>query len=211
VWLTPSANRPLSGKTQRIAAIIHWTVRCAPDCAHRTVRWASRANDHQATPDCPVWHERLGCNGRLRQKRKEIAHCSLSGGAPDCPVRPRIEGNYGFPNRAPTAPNCLGAIKGTPRRMEQYTKHLVNILRRWDFAFTHLVHCDRDSSTFLSCNSVVLLPCARSCLVCVLVLQLSLLCVLLFLSYSCTHSRSFCVRHERLQSMEIPHKRIYLR
>jgi hypothetical protein len=63
--------------------------------------------------------------------------------------------------------------------MEQYTKHPLDILRRRGFTFTHLVHCDIDSSTFLSCNSIVLLSCARSCLVCVLVLQLSLLCVLL--------------------------------
>jgi hypothetical protein len=110
----------------------------------------------------------------------EIAHCSLSSGAPDCLVRPWIEGNNGLPNRAPTAPSCLGAIKGTPRRMEQYTKHPLNILRCRDFEFTHLVHCDRESSTSLSCNSVVLLSCAHSCLVCVLLLQLSLLCVLLF-------------------------------
>jgi hypothetical protein len=75
--------------------------------------------------------------------------------------------------------------------MEQYTKHLLNILRRRDFAFTHLVHCDKDSTTYLSCNSVVLLSCARSCLVCVLLLQLSLLCVLLFPPYSCAHLRSF--------------------
>jgi hypothetical protein len=103
----------------------------------------------------------------------------------------RTEGNYGLPNGVSTAPSCLGAIKGTPRRMEQYTKHPLNILRRQDFVFMHLVHRDRDSSTFLSCNSVVLVSCARSCLVCVLVLQLSLLCVLLFPPYSCAHSRSF--------------------
>jgi hypothetical protein len=30
------------------------------------------ANGHQATPYYPVCHERRGCNGRLRQKRKEI-------------------------------------------------------------------------------------------------------------------------------------------
>jgi hypothetical protein len=45
--------------------------------------------------------------------------------------------------------------------MEQQAKHLLNILRRRDLASTHLVHYDRDSSTFLSCNSVVLLSCAR--------------------------------------------------
>jgi hypothetical protein len=158
-----------------------------------------------------VCHGGQGYNGWLHQKRKEIAHCSLSGGAPDCPVRPRTESNYGLPNGAPTAPSYLGAIKGTPRRMEQYTKHLLKILRRRDFAFAHLIHCDRFSSTFLSCNSDVLLSCAHSRLLCVLVLRLSLLCVLLFPPYSCAHSRLFCVRRWRLQNVEIPHKGIYLR
>jgi hypothetical protein len=83
------------------------------------------------------------------------------------------------------SPSCLGAIKGTPRRMEQYTKHLLNILRRRDLAFAHLIHYGRDLSTFLSCNSVVLLSCAHSHLVCMLAQRLSLLCVLLFLPYSC--------------------------
>ena len=106
-------------------------------------------------------------------------------------VRPRIEGNYCLPNGAPTAPSCHGAIKGTHRRMEQYTKHLLNILRHRDLAFTHLIHCVRDSSTFLSCNSTVVLSCARSRRVCVLVLRLSLLCVFLLPPYSCAHSRSF--------------------
>jgi hypothetical protein len=109
----------------------------------------------------------------------------MFGGAPDCLVRPRTEGKNCLPNGAPTAPSCLGAIKGTPRRMEQNTKHLLNILRRRDLAFAHLIHCVRDLSTFLSCNSVVLLSCARSSLVCVLLLRLSLLCVLLFPPYSC--------------------------
>jgi hypothetical protein len=45
-------------------------------------------------------------------------------------------------------PSFLGAIEGTPRRMEQYTKHLLNILRRRDLVFAHLIHYDRDSSTF---------------------------------------------------------------
>jgi hypothetical protein len=130
-------------------------------------------NGRKVTPD-------RGCNSRFRHKRKEIIHCSLSGGASDYPVRPRTEGNYGLPNGALTVPSCLGAIKRTPRRMEQYTKHPLNILRRRDFAFTHLVHRDKDLSTSLSCNSVVLLSCARSCLMCVSLLQLSLLCVLLF-------------------------------
>jgi hypothetical protein len=98
---------------------------------------------------------------------------------------PRTEGNYCLPNGAPTAPSRLGAIKGTPRRMEQDTKHILNILRHRDLAFAHLIHCVRDLSTFLSCNSIVTHSCARSRLVCVLVQRLSLLCVLLFPPYSC--------------------------
>jgi hypothetical protein len=98
-------------------------------------RCVARANGHQDAPDYPVYQGGHGCNGRLCQKRKEIAHCSLSGGAPDYPVRPWAEGQLLPPNGAPTAPNCLRAIKGTPRRMKQYTKHLLNILRCRDFAF----------------------------------------------------------------------------
>jgi hypothetical protein len=48
---------------------------------------------------------------------------------PDSPVHPRIEGNLGLPNGAPTAPRCLGAIKRTPRHMEHYTKHPLNVLQ----------------------------------------------------------------------------------
>jgi hypothetical protein len=169
---------------------------------HRTIRYAIRLSGVPRGP----WLQWSA----LPEKEGDRA-CSLFGGAPDCPVRPRTKGNYCLPNGAPTAPSCLGAIKGTPRRMEQYTKPPLNILKCRDLAFAHLIHCVRDLSTFLSCNSVVLLLCARSRLVCVLVLRLSLLCVLLFPPYSCAHSRSFCVRHERLQSVDIPHKGIYLR
>jgi hypothetical protein len=42
--------------------------------------------------------------------------------APDCPVRQSAEGNNCLLNGIPMAPSCLGAIKGTPRHMEHYTK-----------------------------------------------------------------------------------------
>jgi hypothetical protein len=61
--------------------------------------------------------------------------------APDSPVRQRTEDNNGLPNGAPTAPSSLGAIKGTPRHMERYTKPPLNILRRLDSAITYSVHC----------------------------------------------------------------------
>jgi hypothetical protein len=64
--------------------------------------------------------------------------------APDkdcsCPMRHPIEGKNFLPNGTPTAPSCLGAIKGTPRRMEHYTKHPLNILRRLDSATTQSDH-----------------------------------------------------------------------
>jgi hypothetical protein len=71
----------------------------------------------------------------------------MSGGASDCPVRQWTEGKNCLPNRALTAPSCLGAIKRTPRRMEQYTKPPLNILRRLDSESTHPDHCVSDLST----------------------------------------------------------------
>jgi hypothetical protein len=65
----------------------------------------------------------------------------MSGGALDCPVRPQIEGKNCLPNGAPTAPSCLGAIKGTPRRMDQYTNPPLNILRCLNSASAHSIRC----------------------------------------------------------------------
>ena len=39
-----------------------------------------------------------------------------------CPVHPTTEGKKGLPDLLSTAPSYLGAIKGTPRRMEEDTK-----------------------------------------------------------------------------------------
>ena len=137
------AKWPLSGIHRRRTTIIHRTVRCAPDCPvsqrsagptvgraigarhvaeptvgrkHRTVRCA---------PDCPV---RQICNGRQRSaslfmetnRAPDSVRC-----APDCPVRPTTEGKDSLPDVLSTAPSCLGAIKGTPRRMEDKTKHFL--------------------------------------------------------------------------------------
>jgi hypothetical protein len=72
-------------------------------------------------------------NGRLRHLRKEIEHRTLSDVhrtvrcAPDCPVRQAKEGKNCLPRLLSMAPSCLGAIKGTPRRMEENTKHSYNI------------------------------------------------------------------------------------
>jgi hypothetical protein len=62
----------------------------------------------------------------------------VSGGAPDCPVRQATEGKISLPGMLATAPSCLGAIKGTPRRMEEDTKHSLSILDRSHFILAHL-------------------------------------------------------------------------
>jgi hypothetical protein len=78
---------------------------------HRTVRCA---------PDCPVRQRLQGCQ-RSASPQKERNR------APDCPVRHATEGKICLPGMLSTAPSCLGAIKGTPRCMEEYTKHSLSI------------------------------------------------------------------------------------
>jgi hypothetical protein len=65
-------------------------------------------------------------------------HRIVSGGAPDCPVRQATEGKISLPGMLSTAPSCLGAIKGTPRRMEENIKHTQSIPKHQDFDSTHL-------------------------------------------------------------------------
>ena len=62
--------------------------------------------------------------------------------APDCPVRQATEGKNCLPGMHSTTPSCLGAIKGTPRRMEEYTKHSLSIPKHQDFDSAHLILCD---------------------------------------------------------------------
>jgi hypothetical protein len=69
-------------------------------------------------------------------------HRTVSGGAPDCPVRQATEVKNCLPGMHSTAPSCLGAIKGTPRRMEEYTKHSLSIPKHQDFDSAHLILCD---------------------------------------------------------------------
>jgi hypothetical protein len=80
---------------------------------------------------------------RSASPKKEINWALfMFGGAPDCPVRQPTEGKNCVPNGDPTAPSYLGAIKGTPMRMEQYTKPPLNIIIRLDSANMHSDTCD---------------------------------------------------------------------
>jgi hypothetical protein len=69
-------------------------------------------------------------------------HRTVSGGAPDCPVRQATEGKNCLPGMLSTAPSCLGAIKGTPRRMEEHTKNSQSIPKHQDLDSAHLILCE---------------------------------------------------------------------
>jgi hypothetical protein len=169
---------------------MHQTVRCAPD----SVQCANQPTG--ATVGCTQYGRRSR-TGQLQ---------GLSGGAPDCPVHHSTEGKKCLPKWSSTAPSCLGAIKGTPRRMEHDTKYSLSILRHPDFAPTHLIHCVCDLSSIWVVNS----------LFCRLSLSLHLCAWLCCAFESCVCCYPslllcfFCDHHckgERLQIVEIPRKR----
>jgi hypothetical protein len=55
-------------------------------------------------------------------KQERNLHRTVSGGALDCPVHQSTESKNCLPGMLSTAPSCLGAIKGTLRRMEEDTQ-----------------------------------------------------------------------------------------
>jgi hypothetical protein len=98
----------------------------------------------------------------------------LSGGAPDYPVRHSTEGRNCLPRLPPTARSCLGAIKGTPRHMEESHKHSLRILRLPHSASAHLIDCVSDLSSvrvvnplcYVSSSSLGLCACVCCRFVC---------------------------------------------
>jgi hypothetical protein len=115
---------------------MHRTVRCAPDC----VRCANNYNS--ATVGCAILGRRSAPDNEQW----------MSGGAPDCPVRHPTEGKNCLPRMPPTAPSCLGAIKGTPRRMEEISKHTLSILNLPHSVSAHLIDFLSDLSSVLVVN-----------------------------------------------------------
>jgi hypothetical protein len=107
----------------------HRTVRCAPDSV-----WCANG-PRAATVICA----------------QSITHRTIYR---TCPVRHSTEGKDSLPCRSSTTPSCLGAIKGTPRRMEELPKHSLSILRHLDSASAHLLCCVRDLSSIRVVNSL---------------------------------------------------------
>jgi hypothetical protein len=109
--------------------VVHQTVRCANGSKSSMVGYANLGK--QSASDSEQW---------------------MSGGAPDFPVRHPTEGKNCLPELLPTAPSCLGAIKGTSRRMEEYTKHTLNILRLSLSISAHSIDFLSDLSSVLVVN-----------------------------------------------------------
>ena len=137
----------LSGICRRRTAIIHRTVRCAPDCpvsqrsAGPTVDRAICAG-HVAEPTARRGHRTCPVRQRLSGCQRSTAPFLEGNRAPDCPVRQSTEGKISLPRLLSTAPSCLGAIKGTPRRMEDNTKYSYNIPKHQDIDSAPLILCD---------------------------------------------------------------------
>jgi hypothetical protein len=146
----------------------------------------------------------VGCARYGRRSRNEHEQW-LFGGAPDSPVHHSTEGRNCLPSWSPTAPSCLGAIKETPRRMEEYTKHSLSILRLPDSAPTHLIRCVSDLSSIRVVNSLCC-PLSSSLHWCVWLCCVFESCVCCFspllLCFFCDHH----CKGERLQIVEIPRK-----
>jgi hypothetical protein len=130
--------QPMSAKNHRTVHARRRTVRCT-SCATASGHAGAGQRSHGA-PDSPVPLEaETSQSGDSLPRPVHVLFTIRC--TPDSPERPQTEGNNGLPNGAPTTPSCLGAIKGTPRRMEQYTKPPLNILRHLDSASTHSIHC----------------------------------------------------------------------
>jgi hypothetical protein len=107
---------------------------------HRTVSGAPTAPNHQRS---------------AAPEQERNLHRTVSGGAPDCPVHQSTEGQICLPGLLSTAPSCLGAIKGTPRRMEEHTKHTLSILDHSHSIFAHSIGILSDLSSVLVVNLVL--------------------------------------------------------
>jgi hypothetical protein len=143
-WYTGLSGEPTVGR-----------VICERRVAHSNGRLGT-SDCPVCTGHCPVRQSTPRTNSQMHQKRKEIAHriatvtvrwCTRLSSAPDCPVHHTTEGKFGLPSWPPMAPSCLGAIKGTPRRIEEHTKPSRNILRLPDFDSTLLILCVSDLSS----------------------------------------------------------------
>jgi hypothetical protein len=148
------------------------------DC--QTVSWCTGLSGvHRTVSGAPISPEEQRSDMPNLEGDRAPDHLQdLSCGAPDYPVRHSTEGRNCLPSWPPTAPSCLGAIKGTPRRMEEQSKHSLSILRLPHSASAHLINCISDLSSVRVVNSLCyVLSSSLGLCTCVCVLRICVLCV----------------------------------
>jgi hypothetical protein len=165
-------GKDLAEQPRLCAVREHRTVRwCTGQCLVRQAGVCQLATLGTSTvvygyksPDCPVNQQSAGPTvGRVIRARR-VAESTVRRGhrtvrcAPDS-VRcangsesPTVgfakEGKKSAPDKnclpgmLSTTPSCLGAIKRTPRRMEENTKHSLSIPKHQDSNSAHLILCD---------------------------------------------------------------------
>jgi hypothetical protein len=144
-------KRPLSGLRRRCTAINHRTVRWSTGLSGEPTVGRANGRPHNPRATRGRANGQKGCTGlsgvhrtvsgaptalnlqrSASPKKERNPHRTVSG-APDCPVRQATKGKNCLPRMLSTAPSCLGAIKGTPRRLEEHTQ---------DFNSVHSILCD---------------------------------------------------------------------
>jgi hypothetical protein len=134
---------------------VRWCTGQCPVCQAGSGKLGALGNKLTAydynSPDCPVCTGLSGVHRTVsgaptaprRQRsaspnKEGDPHRTVSGGAPDCPVRQAAEGKNFLPRLLSMAPSYLGAIKGTPRRMKENTKHPLSTLDHSHSILAHL-------------------------------------------------------------------------
>jgi hypothetical protein len=140
-------NSPDCPVNQRSAGPTVGRAICAGHVAESTARRGTGLSGVHRT--CPVRQRLSACQRstslkKERNRAPDSVRCAPDSVrcAPDGPVRQSTEGKISLPRLLSTAPSCLGAIKGTPRRMEENTKHTYNIPKHQVIDSAHLFLCD---------------------------------------------------------------------
>jgi hypothetical protein len=111
------ANWLLLGIHRDVLAVIHQTVRCAPDTSNA---FCGKQLSGSATVGDVINAEHVSAMS-AGNGRKGVP--DMSGASPKSVVRPQTKGNHSLPNGGAMTPWPLGAIKEDLGRLCQYNKH----------------------------------------------------------------------------------------
>jgi hypothetical protein len=142
-WCTGLSGGPFTGELVALGNSSATYIYNSPDCpvsqrsAGPTVDRAICAG-HMAKPTARRGHQTCPVRQRLPNLQRSASLFKEGNRAPDCPVRQSTEGKISLPRLLSTAPSCLGAIKGTPRRMEDNTKHSLSTFDHSHIILAHL-------------------------------------------------------------------------